>query len=162
MPLSAPTSDEVKGTGRPRQCTALQGVCGSEGYLAMQGGGGIPVSSPACSPTSSSRRSSSWTSCTTPSTHAGTATSLSTCHPRPPRCPYACCCLFLTWTLAISFLVDEFDGLAANSMALLVRCLLCSVAHDRQFPLRRWRSPLLQQYARYGHQVLIFTNVVLV
>ena len=58
-------------------------------------------------------------------------------------------------------LVREFDCVAASSIGWHVRGFLFSVAYGRQFLLRRWRSPLLQQYARYGYPVWIFTNLVL-
>ena len=105
--LCIPTCEEVKGTVRSSSARQFE-VCRSEGHLATQSGGGFPVSSPACSPTSSSRRSSSWASCTTPSpTYAGKATSLSARYPRQSGGRYACCSLDPTWTLAVPSFVTS-------------------------------------------------------
>ena len=118
MVLCVPTGEEVTATGRSISARHSK-MCRSEGYLATQSGGGIPVSSPACSPTSSLRRSSAWTSCTTPSsTHAGTATSLHARYLRQARGRYACCCPLPTWTLAGSSFVTTTEWLRVRPLAV--------------------------------------------
>ena len=105
--LCVPTREEVKGTGRSISARHFE-VCRSEGHLVTQSGGGILVSSPACSPTSSSRRSSAFDKLrNTISTYAGTATSLSARYPRQSGGRYACCSLDPTWTLALPSFVTS-------------------------------------------------------